>query len=259
MKLAGRVAIVTGGGRGLGRAIALRFVNEGGAVVVTGTGREHLEATAREIVAIGGRSLAVIADVANESDVVRMIEATVHEFGRLDILVNNAGIAGPTASVAEARCEDWERTLAVNLTGAFLCAKHAIPHLMTQRNSRIINITSVAGLIGYAMRSPYAASKWGMIGLTRSLALELGTHGITVNAIAPGSVRGERIANVVRDRAASLGRSIADIEREFYVDPTALKRMLDPEEIAGTALFLASDEARGITGETISVTAGFRL
>ena len=259
MKLGGRVAIVTGGGRGLGRAIALRFATEGAAVAVTGTGREHLEATAREIVAAGGRSLAVVTDVAKESDVARMVEATVREFGRLDILVNNAGIAGPTASVAETRCEDWEGTLAVNLTGAFLCAKHAIPHLMAQRSGRIINISSVAGLIGYAMRSPYAASKWGMIGLTRSLALELGTYGITVNAVAPGSVRGERIAAVVRDRAASLGKSIADIEREFYVDPTALKRMLDPEEIAGTALFLASDEARGITGETISVTAGFRL
>ena len=124
---------------------------------------------------------------------------------------------------------------------------------------RIINITSVAGLIGYARRSPYAASKWGMIGLTRSLALELGEAGVTVNAIAPGSVRGERIANVVRDRATSLGKSIAEIEDEFYVQPTALKRMLDPEEIAGAALFLASDEARGITGETLGVTAGFRL
>jgi len=259
MKLGGMVAIVTGGGRGLGRAIALRFAGEGAAVTVTGTGREHLDATAREIATAGGRSIAVIADVANEPDVVRMVEATVREFGRLDILVNNAGIAGPTASVAETQCKDWERTLAVNLTGAFLCSKHAIPHLIAQKNGRIINITSVAGLIGYAMRSPYAASKWGMIGLTRSLALELGAHGITVNAIAPGSVRGERIANVVRDRAASLGKSIAEIEREFYVEPTALKRMLDPEEIAGTALFLASQEARGITGETLGVTAGFRI
>jgi NAD(P)-dependent dehydrogenase (short-subunit alcohol dehydrogenase family) len=259
MRLAGRVAIVTGGGRGLGRAIALRLAAEGAAVAVTGTGREPLDATAREIVSAGGRSLAVVADVAREPEVVRMVEATLREFGRLDILVNNAGIAGPTAPVSEIRCEDWERTLAVNLTGAFLCAKHAIPHFEAQKSGRIINITSVAGRIGYAMRSPYAASKWGMIGLTRSLALELGARGITVNAIAPGSVRGERIANVVRERAASLGKSTAEIEREFYVEPTALKRMLDPEEIAGATLFLASDEARGITGETLGVTAGFRL
>ena len=259
MRLASKVALVTGGGRGLGRVIALRFAAEGCAVAVTGTGREHLEATAREIGAAGGRSVTVVADVAREPDVARMVEATVRELGGLDILVNNAGIAGPTAAVAEARCEEWERTLAVNLTGAFLCAKHAIPHLRAHPNGRIINISSVAGLIGYAMRSAYAASKWGMIGFTRSLALELGADGITVNAIAPGSVRGERIARVVRDRATSLGRSIAEIEREFYVEPTALKRMLDPEEIAGAALFLASDEARGITGETISVTAGFRL
>jgi NAD(P)-dependent dehydrogenase (short-subunit alcohol dehydrogenase family) len=259
MRLAGRVAIVTGGGRGLGRAMALRFASEGAAVTVTGTSREQLEAAAAEIVAAGGRSLAVVADVASEPAVASMVAATVRAFGRLDILVNNAGIAGPTALVAEAACADWERTLAVNLTGAFLCAKLAIPHLIAQQHGRIINITSVAGRIGYAMRSAYAASKWGLIGLTRSLALELGPHGVTVNAIAPGAVRGERIGNVVRDRAAALGRTPTDIEREFFVEPTALKRMLGPEEIAATALFLASDEAGGITGETLGVTAGFRL
>src|SRR5205823_6135078 len=132
VKLSGKVAIVTGGGRGLGRAIALRFVAEGATVALTGTGREHLDATAREITAAGGRALAIVADVASEPDVARMVDGTLREFAQLDILVNNAGIAGPTASVAETPCVEWERTLAVNLTGAFLCEKHAIPHLIAR-------------------------------------------------------------------------------------------------------------------------------
>ena len=188
-----------------------------------------------------------------------MVASTVARFGRLDILVNNAGIAGPTAPVVEAPTAEWERTLAINLTGAFLCAKHAIPHLIGAGGGRIINITSIAGKIGYALRSAYAASKWGMIGLTRSLALELGAHDITVNAIAPGSTRGERLSAVIHDRAAALGRPVGEVEQEFFVGQNALRRMVEPEEIAATAVFLASDEARNITGETISVSAGFRL
>ena len=260
MRLAGKVAIVTGGGRGIGRSIALRFAAEGAAVAIAGTGGEQLEATAHAIGARGGgRALALVVDVADEAAVIRMIDETMRACSRLDILVNNAGIAGPTAPVAATDRAEWERTLAVNLTGAFLCAKHAIPHLAAAGGGRIINIASVAGLIGYALRSPYAASKWGMIGLTRSLALEVGGQGITVNAIAPGSVRGERIEAVIRNRAASLGKSAAEVEREFFVDPTALKRMVDPEEIAAAALYLASDEARSITGETMTISAGFRL
>ena len=259
MKLSNRVAIVTGGGRGIGRAIALRFAAEGAAVVVSGTGRDHLETTAAEIVSGGGRALALVADVSDQAAVADMVDMAVRQYRRLDILVNNAGIAGPTASVVDARAEDWERTLAINLTGAFLCAKHAIPHLIKAPEGRIINITSIAGKIGYALRSPYAASKWGMIGLTRSLALELGAHGVTVNAIAPGGTRGPRLESVIRDRAAALGRSPDEVEREFFTGTTALKRLVEPEEIASTALFLASDEARNITGETISVSAGFRL
>ena len=259
MKLKDQVAIVTGGGRGIGRQIALRFAVEGAAITVSGTGLAHLEATAAEIRAGGGRAIACVADVADEAAVARMVAATLAEFGRLDILVNNAGITGPTAPVIEMERADWDRTLDINVTGAFLCAKHALPHMMKNRSGRIINITSVAGRIGYALRSPYAVSKWGMIALTRSIALEAGPHGITVNAIAPGAVKGDRIADVVGTRAAALGRSPEDIEREFFIEPSALKRMVEPEEIAATALFLASDEARNITGETLAVSAGFRL
>jgi len=259
MKLAHRVAIVTGGGRGIGRAIALGLAAEGAAITVSGTARAPLEATAAGIVTNGGRALALIADVSDETAVARMVADTVERFGRLDILVNNAGIAGPTAPVSESPTDEWVRTLTINLTGAFLCAKHAIPRLAAAGGGRIINITSVAGKIGYALRSAYAASKWGMIGLTRSLALEVGPQNITVNAIAPGSTRGQRLTNVIRERAAALGRAAEDVEREFFVGQNALRRLVEPEEIAATAVFLASDEARNITGETISVSAGFRL
>lgn len=258
MKLDGKISIVTGGGRGIGRAIALRFASEGAAVVVSGTTRETIEAVAEEIRGRGGRSLALATDVADESQVEHMVSATLSEFGGIDILVNNAGIAGPTALVPELSREDWDRTLAVNLTGAFLCAKHALPHLIERRRGCIINITSIAGLRAYAYRSPYAASKWAMIGLTRTLAEEAGRYNITVNAIAPGPVRGPRIDSVIRNRAAAMNRPVEEVERD-YVEPTALKRMVEEEDIAAMAVFLASDEGRNITGETINISGGYKL
>ena len=259
MKLKDQVAIVTGGGRGIGRAIALRFAAEGAAVTLAATGRDGLEATAKEIRAQAGRALVAVTDVADEAAVMSMVSATVREFGRLDILINNSGIAGPTSPVIEMDRAGWDRTLAVNVTGACLCAKHALPHMIQRKSGRIVNITSIAGRIGYALRSPYAVSKWGMIALTRSLALETGEHGITVNAIAPGAVRGERIEAVVKARAAALNRRPEDIEREFFIDSTALKRIVEPEEIAAAALYFCSEEARNVTGETLAVSAGFRL
>jgi len=258
VRLSGQVALITGGGRGIGRAIALRFVSEGAAVMLAATKREPLEATAAEIRKAGGRVATAVVDVADEAAVKAVVAATLGELGRLDILVNNAGVGGPTLRVADMERADWDRTLAVNVTGAFLCSKHAIPHMVARKSGRIVNITSIAGLMGYPLRSPYAVSKWGMIALTRTLAGELGEHGITVNAIAPGAVRGERVEGVIAARAAALGRPAADVERELFVDPTALKRMVGPDDVAATAAFLASSDAANITGETISVSAGFR-
>ena len=258
MKLEGRAAIVTGGGHGIGRAIALRFAAEGCAVAIAGTARERLEATAQELRGQGARVQVSATDVGDEAAVERMVAAAVAEFGRLDILVNNAGITGPTAAAVDIARAEWDRTLEINLTGALLCAKHALPHMIRAKSGRIINITSVAGFIGYPLRAAYAASKWGMIGLNRTLALEAGPHGITVNAIAPGSTRGERMSRVIQARAQALGKSDAEIERE-YLDPTALKRMVAEEDVAATALFLASDEAASITGDTIAVSGGFRI
>ena len=258
MKLDGKVSIVTGGGRGIGRVISLRFASSGAAVVVSGTTKENLDAVAQEIRDKGGRAIAAVADVADEAAVERLVASTIDEFGRIDILINNAGIAGPTALATEVTREDWDRTLAINLTGAFLCAKHVLPHLIEQRSGRIINITSIAGLRAYALRSPYSASKWAMIGLTRTLAEEAGRYDITVNAIAPGPVRGPRIESVIRNRAAQLNRSFESVESD-YVEPTALKRMVEEDDIAAMALFLASEEGRNITGETLNISSGYRL
>ena len=258
MRLEDKVAIVTGGGKGIGKAIARLFASEGAAVVVNGTDKEAIEAVVGQITAAGGRAVAHQADIAEEAAVEAMIAMTLTQFGKIDILVNNSGIMGPTAPLVKVSREDWERTFAVNLTGAFLCAKHALPDMINRRSGCVLNITSVAGLGGYALRSPYSASKWGMIGLTKTLALEVGRYGITVNAIAPGPVQGERIDNVIKKRAEEMGREFADVQAE-YLDLTALKRMVENEDIAAIALFLASDTGRNITGETINISAGMRL
>jgi len=258
MKLEDKVAIVTGGGGGIGRTIALRFVREGAAVVVAGPTQEKITAVEKEIRAAGGRALAVLASVASEPDVERMVSATIAEFGRIDILVNNAGIAGPTSLIPDITREQWDETFAINLTGAFLCAKHSLPHMIPRASGCIVNITSIAGLQAYAFRSPYCASKWGMIGLTQTLAEECGRHNITANAIAPGPVYGPRIERVIQNRAREKKLSYEETERE-YVEPTALKRMVDEEDIAAMAVFLASDEGRNITGETLNISGGYRL
>ncbi|HKV42437.1 MAG TPA: SDR family oxidoreductase, partial [Blastocatellia bacterium] len=194
----------------------------------------------------------------DEPGVERLVAAASAAFGPADILVNNAGIIGPTGPLFQLDINEWERTLAINLTGAFLCAKHALPAMMEKRWGRVINIASVGGLMGYALRSAYAASKWGMIGLTKTLALEVGRHNITVNAIAPGPVGGPRMDEVIKRRAAETGRTL-DETRHEYVGRIALGRMVSEIDIAAMALFLASEEAKNISGETLTVSGGFPL
>jgi NAD(P)-dependent dehydrogenase (short-subunit alcohol dehydrogenase family) len=258
MKLQDKVALITGGGKGIGRATALLFAREGAKVVVNGTDKEAIDDVSKEINESGGQALSYQADIANEALVRGMIETTLKAFGKIDILINNSGIAGPTAPVVKMNCEDWDRTLAVNLTGAMLCAKYALPNMIERQSGTIINITSVAGLGGYALRSPYCASKWAMIGLSKTIALEVGQFGITSNAIAPGPVRGPRIEGVIRNRAQEMGRTFEEVELE-YMGMTTLKRMVENEDIAAMALFLASDEGRNITGEVINISSGMRV
>jgi NAD(P)-dependent dehydrogenase (short-subunit alcohol dehydrogenase family) len=258
MKLKDRVAIITGGGRGLGRDIALAFAREGAHLVISGTSEGAVNSTASELREHGARAIAVIADVSDEAAVARLGEETLKEFGQIDILVNNAGIIGPTAVVTEVSRADWDRTIAVNLTGAFLCARAVLGHMSSRRKGKIINIASIAGHIGYAMRSPYSVSKWGMIGLSRTLAQEWGRFNIQVNTISPGPVKGERIDEVIRRRASQSGRTIEEVTEE-YTARLALGRFVDPNDVAATAVFLASSESDCITGEVIKVSSGHGL
>jgi NAD(P)-dependent dehydrogenase (short-subunit alcohol dehydrogenase family) len=253
-----QVVLVTGGGRAIGKTIALRLARGGADVVVAGPDRAELEAAAGEIRALGRRTLAVVADVTREEQVEAMAAAAQQALGRIDVLVNNAGIIGPTAPVVSVRRADWDEVLAVNLTGAFLCCKAVLPDMIARRSGRIVNIASIAGKIAYSLRSPYAVSKWGLIGLTLTLAKEVAPHDIQVNAVCPGPVAGERMRGVIARRAAETGNSVEAVETE-YVQTMALKRFVDAEDVAAAVAFLASPAGRNITGQTIDVTAGYGL
>jgi len=258
MILGNQTAIVTGGGKGIGKAIALALAREGANVVVSGRNKEALESAANELQALGITSLAIEADVSNESQVAELIDVTQKKFGRIDILVNNAGVTGPTAPATQISRAEWDEVLAINLTGAFICAKAVIPYMIQRGSGKIINIASIAGKLAYALRSPYAASKWGMIGLSRTLAQELGPYNIQVNAICPGPTDGERMRGVIAGRARELGKTEQEVER-LYLEGTALKRMVDPGHVAAAVVFFASEEGSSITGEALDVTAGYAL
>ena len=248
--LDGKVAVVTGSGTGIGRAIARALAAEDAKVVVAGRPTDPIEAVADEI-----SGLAVATDVSVEDDVKALFKACADAHGRLDVLVNNAGITGPVANVEDMKMAEWDETMAVNVRGVILCTKHAVPMLKRQGGS-IINMSSRMGLKGYPMRSPYTASKFAVIGITQSVAFEVGVHGIRVNALCPGAVNGELMERVIAARVEKEGRPAEDIIKENYTDVAALRKWVEPEEVAQAALFLASDAASAITGESILVDCG---
>ncbi len=260
MRVQDKVAIVTGGDRGIGKAIALAFASEGAAVVVAARNLSQLEEVAREIGSKQGKVLAVPTDLAVEEQIRRLMQRTVEQFGRIDVLVNNGGIAGPTAPVANLKLNEWSETLAINLTGAMLCSREALAHMIPRRSGAIVNIVSEGGRAGdgkggYPMRSPYCCSKMGLIGLTETLAVEVGEYNIRVNAVSPGPIQGERIFNVIRKRAEATGTSFEAMMEELASN-CSLKRLATEAETAAAVLFLASDEASGITGQTLPVSCG---
>jgi len=253
----GRVAVVTGGGRGIGAAICRSLAAEGAAVVVADRDLAAAQAVEGAIKDEGGRALAVEADVTNRADVARMATAAVDTFGQIDILVNNAGITSiyPFTEIPE---EDWERVMAVNAKGPFLCCQLVAPHMIARGSGRIVNVASQAGITGQANMAHYVASKFAVVGLTQSLALELGPHRITVNAVCPGDVVTDMHVQVSRALSTLKGLTREELVAQA-IQRCPLGRLETPQDVANAVLFLASDAAGFITGEALNVSGGLEF
>lgn len=243
--------VVTAGAAGIGRAIAETFADRGARTEICDIDETALEAMRRERPDIGARK----ADVADEAQVNAFFDAALEALGGLDVLVNNAGIAGPTAAIEDIEPDDWRRTMDINVNGHFYCLRRAVPHLKEADNGAIINLSSVAGRLGFAMRTPYAATKWGIVGLTKSLAKELGPFGIRVNCLQPGVVEGERIERVISARAEATGESYEAVEREM-LSKVSLRRAVSGQDIAEMAVFLCTPMGANVSGQALSVCAG---
>jgi len=251
-----RLALITGGGRGIGRAIALAFAKEGAHVVVAARTLEQVTEVAEEIKHDhGGNALALVCDVSDRTSVDKMFSDLRNGFsGDVDIMVNNAGVA-ESATLANTTDELWQKHLAINLTGTFYCTRAALPAMLKNGWGRVINIASIAGKTGAPYISAYSASKHGVMGLTRSLALEVGASGVTVNAICPGYVETEMVSKGIERITTRTGRS-ADEALEQLKRMSPQNRLVTADEVASLALLLASDEGRGINGQGINIDGG---
>ena len=240
--------LITAGASGIGLAIAQAFAAAGAKVFVCDLDAKGLDALKQ---ATPGVTTAV-CDISKRDNIEQMVATGVEALGGLDVLVNNAGISGPTVSVEEMNPDDWEKVVQVNLHGTFNVTRLAIPHLKKSKAGVIINMSSVAGRYGYPNRSPYSTTKWGLIGFTKTLSIELGEHGIRVNAILPGAVAGERIEHVLEGRAKADHKTLEE-ERASAMSIQSIKRFVDPKDIAALALFLASDAGKSISGQMLPI------
>lgn len=246
--ISGKRVIVTAGGSGIGMVIATRFAEAGAMVHVCDVMDSCLRDFREEYPNIG----VTLADVSSESDVKKLFDEAAKNLGGLDILVNNAGVAGPDMRLEEIAYEEWCHTLDVNVTGTFLCSRAAVPLLMQQGHGCIVNMSSNVGLHGLLRRAPYVASKWAIVGLTRTMSLELGPLGIRVNAICPGDVEGERINRIIAMEAESRGVSCEKVRAE-RVAGTALRTFISPHDVASLILFVCSNEGAKISGQALAV------
>jgi 3-hydroxybutyrate dehydrogenase len=250
LQLAGKAALITGGGGGFGRAIANAFADAGARVIITDA-RESGREVADEV---GGSF--IMADLSDMEATRKLCQAAIEIEGGVDILVNNAGLQ-QIAPVEEFPDDDWARLVQIMLVAPFQLTKYVVPGMKERGWGRIVNLSSIHGLVASPFKSAYVAAKHGLVGLTRTAALELGDFGITVNAICPGYSNTPLTRNQVADQARTRGISESDVIEKVMLEPAAIKKLTEPEEIAGLALYLASDGARSITGAAISIDAGW--
>jgi len=256
MHLADRVAVITGGGRGIGRAIALKFASEGAAVVVAARTKAEIESVAGEIRDVGGKASAVSIDVADEKQCAHLVGAATAQFGRIDILVNNAGDYGPVKPVEEIIPREWDRVIAVHLRGAYLLTRLVLPEMYARGSGAILNISSLSAKSAFGWGSPYAAAKAGMLGLTRVVAAEAARKGVRVNAICPGPVTETKMSkDLGHTLAERLGVSEED-QLKGFLNTILQGRGQTANEIAEAALFLCSAQASAITGQALNVDGG---
>lgn len=246
--IAGQRVLITAGAGGIGLAIAERLALHGARLFVCDVSDEALDEFGRSFPEAGR----IKADVSDEGDVDRMFDAVAEKLGGLDALVNNAGIAGPTGGIEDIEPAEWRRCIDVCLNGQFLCARRAVPMLKAAGGGSIVAMSSAAGKFGYAFRTPYSSAKFGIIGLTESLAKELGPHNIRVNAIRPGIVEGPRMSGVIRARAEQVGVAYEAMESE-YLSKISLRHMVSPHDVAAVVAFLLSDAGANLSGQSIGV------
>jgi len=240
--------MVTAGAAGIGLQIARAFLGERARVHVCDIDEQALAALQDRDPALSWTR----CDVSDRADVDRLFDEGIRHLGGLDCLVNNAGIAGPTGRIDEIDPADWDRCIAIDLTGQFNCLRLAVPHLRRSTNASIVNVSSLAGRHGFPLRTPYAAAKWGVIGLTRSLAMELGAGGIRVNALLPGIVAGDRQQRVLEAKAKARGINFAEMEKLAF-SYTSIREYVTPQQLADLVVFVASPRARTVSGQSLSV------
>ena len=255
MLLQDKIAIITGGGQGIGREIALAYAKAGAKVVLAARSAAPLEETRTTIEALGGQALVIPTDISDQARVQHLAETTVDHYGRVDILVNNSGIGGPSTPLWKIEPREWQKTFDVNVLGTFLCCRAILPNMIERQSGAIVIIGSMAGKRPLLNRTAYAASKAALIGLVRTLAWETGSYNIRVNMISPGATAGPRIEWSFRSQAEAQGITLDEARRQF-TSASPLDKLVDPGHVANTAVFLASEMAASITGEDVNVSAG---